>query len=351
MRRTALTLLLLAVALLWVMPASAARNSVSHSSYTAVAEGKRANHKKKTPTPVPHKHKKKKPTKHKATPVPTAKPKRKATPKPTRTAAPVVAMTATPTSTATPVPTPTLTPTPEPLTATMALKSNVPMGYSAAFFVCGLPAGVSATFTPNPAASLADQTSPNYSSAQTTVTVSVPYTVAPNTYGLSFYAYYKDAHGAILRAVPDGTVLPQFATLAVQTGSATLAPAPAVPPDGGQGCSAVPAGYQPQPLPTVGPSDYALTSWVSDAHPKTGETVTVYAQLMFQGQPVHGATVVFAWYSYGVTRSPCVVVTDGTGTASCSTVNSTPLAGVPVTIEATVYYNAFTFNSWTSYTM
>jgi hypothetical protein len=321
-----------------------------------VREGKHAGVKrKKTPTPVPHKHKtkKKKPTKKKPRPKPTARPKRSPTPKPrpTKTPLPVIVHSPTPTSTATAVPTATLTPIPAPQTATLALETQAAVGYSAGFYVCGLPAGVTATFQPNPVSSAQDDNSPSYGSAQTTVTVSVPYTVAPNTYGLTFYAFYRDSAGVVHRAVPDGTISPQFALLTVSAAHASLQPAAGVPPDSGLNCSGIPQGYEPAPLPTTGPSDYALTTWVSDAHPALGETVTVYARLTYFGQPVSNASVNFAWYSYAVTRAPCYVVTDGTGTASCSMVNSYPLAGLPVTIEATVYYNNFTFNSWTTYTM
>lgn len=356
MRRIALALILLAVALAWVIPASAARSSASAPSYSAVRGAKHAAVKKKrTPTPVPHrhKHKKKKPTKKKPMPKPTARHKRTPTPRPkaTKTPLPVILPSRTPTSTATLVPTATLTPTPVPQTASLALKSQAAVGYSAGFYVCGLPAGVTATFQPNPADSAHDETSPSYGSAQTTVTVSVPYTVAPTTYGLTFYAFYRDSAGVVHRAVPDGTVSPQFAVLTVAPDHASLQAAAGVPPDSGLNCSGIPRGYEPAPLPTTGPSDYSLTTWVSDAHPVLGETETVYARLTYLGQPVAYASVNFAWYSYGITRSPCYVLTDKTGTASCSAVNSTPLAGVPVTIEASVYYNGFTFNGWTSYTM
>jgi hypothetical protein len=340
MRRPALALLSLALVLGWLVPATAVRGAGSSPLFTAASAGK------KSPTPVKkHKHKKHKPAKHKATP----RPRKPPTPRPKRTKTPVPAVvnTAVPTPTATLVPTPSATPTP--LTATMPLQADIPAGYSAGFYVCGLPSGATASFAPNPATARGDASSPTNASAQTTVTVSIPNVPDSRSYGLTFYAYVQSASHA--GGLLGGYVTPKFADLTVAPGSASLQPADAVPADNGQGCSATPLGYQPTPLPTLGPSDFKLTTWVSDAHPTTGETVTVYAQLTQSGRPVGGAAVNFAWYSYAVTRAPCNVVTDATGTASCSVVNSHPLAGVPVSIEATAYYNSFVFTSWTSYTM
>jgi hypothetical protein len=235
--------------------------------------------------------------------------------------------------------------------ASLALRSDIPVGYSAGYFVCGLPSGATATFSPNPVQSEQDDTSTTYGSARTTVTLSVPYTVAANTYGLTFYASYQNAEGKVVQGLPGGAVAPRFAVLTVQPGHASIQAADAVPAANGQGCSPIPPGYQPIPQPTPGAGNYSVTSWVSNAHPARGETVTAYARLTLNGQPVFGAATNFLWYSYGVTRAPCHVVTDGTGTASCSTVNSTPLAGVPVTIEVTMLHNGFTFDTWTSYTM
>lgn len=357
MRKAFIVLLLATVILAWLVPATAARGAGAGRSYSAVPEVKKhtTHKKKKTPTPVPH-HKKKKHKKHrtaKPTPRPTARPHKTASPKPTstNTPLPVVVNTATPTATATLVPTPTLTPTPVPLTATMALQSDVPSGYSAGFYVCGLPSGATATFAPNPSVSQSDNSSSTFASSKTVVTVSVPFTVTSNTYGLTFYAYYHNAAGTTVRFPPGGNLTPQFAVLTVQPGMVSLQSSPAVPADSGQGCSGVPFGYLPTPQPTTGPSNYTLTTWVSDAHPSTGETVTVYGQLTQAGRPVGGAVMNFVWYSYGVTRTPCHQVTDSTGTATCSIVNAYPLAGVPVTIEVSAIYNGLTFDSWTSYTM
>lgn len=353
MRRIAVCSFLVLLALAWLAPAVTASGASGRGSYKPVAESKKhtGNHKKAPAPPAHHKTKKHK-SKHPA-PRPTSKPRRTATPKPRSTATPPSAPvnTPVPTATATTVPTPTQTPTPVPLTATLGLKSAVPQGYSAGFYVCGLPSGATASFAPNPSTSKADNSSSTYGSAQTVATISVPYTVSSNSYGLTFYAYYRDGRGAVVRAPPGGNVTPQFAVLTVQRGSVSLLAADAVPADGGQGCSAPPTGYQPTPQPTLGETDYTLTTWVSDAHPVTGETITVYAQLTQAGRAISGATVNFSWYSYGVTRAPCSRTTDGTGTASCSLVNSYPLSGVPVTIEATVLYDGLTFNGWTSYTM
>ncbi len=356
MRRTAVVMLLAAVIVAWLAPVTAARGAGSNRSHWRISETKKHGaHGKKTPTPVPH-HKTRKHKKHKArkpTPRPTARPHKTATPRPraTNTALPAPVITATPTATATLIPTPTLTPTPVPLTASLALQSDVSSGYTAAFFVCGLPPGATATFSPNPATSRSDMTSPTYASVQTVATVSVPFTVTPNSYGLTFYAYYRDGRGMIPATPPGGVITPRYAVLTVQHTAVSLQPAAAVPADSGQGCSSIPAGYQPSPEPTPGTADYSLTTWVSDSHPAPGETVTAYGQLTFHGQPVFGAAMNFDWYSYGVTRAPCYVVTDPTGTASCSVVNSYPLAGVPVTIQVTALYNNLTFNGWTSYTM
>jgi hypothetical protein len=183
------------------------------------------------------------------------------------------------------------------------------------------------------------------------VTISVPYTVQANSYGLTFYAFYKDGNGTSVRVPPGGSVSPKFAVLTVQPGGVSLRSADAVPADNGAGCSGIPPGYQPAPQPTLGPSDYKITSWVSDTHPSAGETVTVYGRLTQGDRPIGGAVMNFVWYSYGVTRAPCHQVTDATGTASCSIVNNYPLAGVPVSIEVTALYNGFSLDSWTSYTM
>lgn len=217
--------------------------------------------------------------------------------------------------------------------------------------MCGLPSGVSAVFLPNPVAA---DTSDGISSAatgQSEVTLSVPYTVARSSYGLAFYASYKNVGGVTVGGIPGGGVDPQFAVLNVQANSVSLQPAAAIPADAGQGCSPIPAGYQPPLQPTPSPSSYALNTWVSDPHPAAGETVSVYAQLSLDGRPIGGAPITFTWYSFGVTRAPCYAVTDSSGTASCSVVNSYPLPGVPVSIQVSTNYNGYFLSSWTSYTM
>lgn len=354
MRKFLVALVSIAIVLGAVMPAVGAGQYVPGRVFASSDLSKKKpphkKHAKKTPTPARKgKPKKHKPKKHKPTPRPTAKPRRTSTPRPAPTHTPVP----TPTFTLTPTitPTPTMTPTPTPLSATLALQSQIPVGYSAGFIVCGLPQGASATFAPNPSVSTDDASSPTHGSARSAVTVSVPYTVTRNQYALTFHAYYQNPDGVMMPSLPGGNITPAFAVMTVGTGSVSLAPADAVPADNGQNCSPAPLGFQPTPVPTPATSDYAITSWVSNPHPAAGETVTVYAKLTFHGQPVLAVPTEFTWYSFAVTRDPCQVATGADGTASCSLVNAYPLSGLPVTIEVTMVYGGYVFTSWTSYTM
>lgn len=292
--------------------------------------------KKPTPTPTPRKKTKKK----------TPTPVRRATPRPTATRTP----TATPTYTPSATPTITLTPTPVPKTARLPLHSDVPQQYVVAFVVCGLPPGVTASFDPNPVVSQPSPTAPGGGSAQTVMTVSSDWTATPNDYGLEIFALYQNPQGVSAPTPPGGAIQPRAAILHLTDTSASLTAADAVPATNYQGCSPVPASFQPAPVPTSDPGSVKVTSTISDSHPAANESLTATGQITANGQPVYNVPVHFAFY--GPRGIPgCDRTTDAYGKASCSWVNSQPLPGYQVLVQITFSYQGRVYTTDTSYVM
>lgn len=295
-------------------------------------KGKKGKKGQKAQCPKPRKHpkatkhpkgKKKKATKHPAT--------RTATPSPTPTS------TATPTATLTPTATmtPTVTSTPSPWVATLSVQTGIPPGYRAGFFVCGLPAGVTATFDPNPAAA-------GGLSAQTTLSISVPYGTPPGPYDLAIHAYAEDLHG---NPTNGAALQPPGAELTVAaSGSASLAPLATAPAIGLQGCSQPPAGFAPAPTATPNPNDVQVVAWVSNAHPSAGQQETVYGSIQLNGQGVAAVPMTTHWY-YPNNILTCGGVTGSTGIASCSLVEQQTIPDQTVVIQVTFTFDGRQYNT------
>lgn len=153
----------------------------------------------------------------------------------------------TPTLTATPTntPTPTPTPVPTPSVGELAMSVDMARGYSAAFTVCGLPNGVTASFLPNPAYPAFNSASVPGGRASTTLDLVAPYTVPPGSYLLAVHPYFEDVSGNLVQEPPYGyTMNPQSVLLTIgDSGGATLAPSDEIAAVGTTHCSPLPDGY------------------------------------------------------------------------------------------------------------
>ena len=291
--------------------------------------------------------KKKKPTKK-----PTKTPVKKA-PKKTPTRVPTATDTPTPTPTLTPTATATVTPTATPAASvsTLSVRDDLQYGYQAALFICGLPPGVTATFSPNPAAAITDPTSPLLAAAHSTLSVSTPTGTPSGAYSLALHAYYADHTGQYVQAPPGGaSIQPTAVTLTVDaSGQTTLTPLAAQPAVGLQNCSAVPPGFGPPPTPTPNPAGVAVIGWVSDPHPAAGELETVYGNIKVSGQPVSQVIIHTHWYFPNGIRS-CDAMSGNDGTGSCSLLLGQMLPGQTVQIQLVFNYNNQQYFTYTSFT-
>lgn len=262
--------------------------------------------------------------------------------------------TATPTNTPTPTdtPTPTATPIPTPGIAELQIALDMARGYTAAFTVCGLPQGVTAEFTDNPAYPVFDDTSPQGGVAKTTLTVIAPYTVTAGSYLLAVHPYFQDHAGNAVMDPPNGYALQlQSVLLTIDgSGNVTLAPSTDIAAVGNTGCSSLPPGFTASPTATPGAS-VAVSSAVSNPHPAAGAVETINGTLTVNGQPVSGVLMRSNWYLPNGAVASCDAQTDATGTASCSLTNDNPTPGFTVQIEVTFEYDGQPYTTYSSYTM
>jgi hypothetical protein len=285
------------ILLLLFVPGIAASSGIFRATTTHAASPSAKHCTKKTKIVKGHRVTTKKCTKTAAkTPKP-ATPTR--TPTNTPTATPTATPTQTATATATPTSTPTATPTPHPPSfATFPVQVQMAQGYSADFVVCGLPKGASASFTPNPAMSVQNFTSPLRAAASSQLAISVPFGTDPNTYALNISTYYKTSSGNPV-SLPSGGVFVSPGALVLQVaadGGLSLSIPNGAPIASSTNCSASDSTFRPSATPTPAPSDVAVTVSISNKFPPLNGFVTVTGKLTVRGQPQYGALMAAKWY-------------------------------------------------------
>ncbi|HEX8917447.1 MAG TPA: hypothetical protein VF898_03010 [Chloroflexota bacterium] len=260
-------------------------------------------------------------------------------PVPTRTPKPTAIATPTATQTATPVATATNA-TPLQLQASYHLIAAMAQGYKAAFFVCGLPPGFTASVSSNPSVSGPSPESPIGSGADSTVTFVVAGDTWPGTYVMNVNAYLEAPDGTPISLPPGGVqLLPRAIAVTVKSGGRlSIAPSSVDPNIGLENCSAIPPGFGPPPTATPVTGPVSVYAWVSDPHPVSGERETFYGALLAGGQAVQGVPVhVQVYLPYGI--QDCDSTTDATGTASCQLLLGNLLGGQTISIAVTFTYN------------
>jgi hypothetical protein len=286
----------------------------------------------------------------KKTPKACAKPKKKKTTHHANpTTVPATRRTSTPTVTPSPTATDTSMPAPTASINTIGVRAVVNSLYQAAFFACGLPAGVSASFGPNPATSSSDKTLPTHASAPSTLSVSTAAQTQPGTYLIALYAYFKNAKGVPVLTVPaGGWVEPRTVLLTVDGSHATtITPSTAYPADLSV-CSTPPAGFQPTPPATPSPADFQVQARLSDTTPHAGENVTIYGTLTASGQGIYNTPMDARWFlPNGI--EDCYGITDAGGTASCTVTNSATIKGYQVEVEVIFQYAGHTYTDYATY--
>jgi hypothetical protein len=237
------------------------------------------------------------------------------------------------------------------LDVSLPVRADIPVGYRAGFFVCGLPTGVTAIFSPNPAPSTSDFTVATNAASHSTLDLSVPRALAAGAYPLTVFAYFEGPDGAQVAAPPGGGAIePRAATLTVDaSGNATLQATSSQPAAGFESCSPIPDGFAPQPTSTPAPNSVRVYAWVSDPHPASGESETVTGAIQVGGQPVPGVLIHTRWYQYyGIDR--CDAVTGSNGEGTCSIIIERTLPSYTVRIDLTFEYNGQEYTTFTSFT-
>lgn len=316
--------------------------------YKRVCKPKKRGRPTPTRTPTPrHKHKRK-PT---ATSRPA--PTRTRTPVPTATVTATPTPTLTPTATATPTVTPTTAPTATATSSLAGLRIRVlaPANDRVAFYVCGLPAGAEAIFSPQPGIAQPESAiRGSLAYAQTTLITSIPRSVPPSTYFLPVRAYLEDASGNSQPVVPGaGDFSPQTAVLTVAADGTTTLIGSGETAFATTSCSTVPAGFGPRPTPTPGPTSYAASASISDPTPRNGEFETVTGRLTQSGVPLAGVPMHTQWYTYaGILH--CDALTDLTGSARCTELVRGSIPTYTTIVTVTFEYNGRQYTAYTTYT-
>jgi hypothetical protein len=319
----------------------------------------------KKPTP------KKKPTatKHRtATPrkAPTVRPTKKPTPKPTkkptRTPTPTDTPTFTPTPTDTPTvtftptatftPTPTLTPTPLPLTASIPVTVNVAPGYGVGLFLCGLPVGATASFSPNPGVGKPDYSTTSGGSFTSTLTVVAPYTTLPNTYALVLHEYSQTSTGTNIAVPPGGlSMSPPTVLFTVSgPGSAALTGSDQTAAVGTQGCTTPPAGFGPVATATPIPQGIQPRATMSSDTAHAGDNETVTASLSVNGKLAANVQVHTTW-SFPFSTQTCNALTDASGFANCAVHIAQSSPGYVVQVRVDLTISGQTYTTFTHFTL
>jgi hypothetical protein len=334
---------------LLLLPGVAAAPVLAHStSHTSTASQLA---KKKCPKGKKYSTKKKKCVK-----VAVKKPTPTRTPTPTSTSTPTATATPTQTSTPTVTPTVTLTPTPLPATASLPITAYLSSNYKVGLYVCGLPAGSTATFSPNPGVSRDDQTSPAGGSVTMQLTVTTPYGTISNIYPLALHAFYQDPSGNNILIPPSGISLStKTVLLAVQpSGSTSLTASDVTVALGNQGCSLPPTGFGPPapPTPTATPIPLGIypTASVSKDHPSQGDIETVYGKLYVNGVPQLYLPMHTTW-SFPFGTQTCDALTGGDGTGSCSFQMNQNFPGYVVQIKVELTYQGQVYIAYTHFTL
>lgn len=258
-----------------------------------------------------------------------------------------------PTSTSTRTPVPSASPTATdipPSEVSVHVRAIAQTWDQAAFYACGMPNGVTASFNPRSATAQPDNTSPSYASAASTLTLSTSHSVEPNSYPIALYARFKDSQGTPVPQLPvGGYVEPRAVLLTVNPDGSTRISATTTIPITGS-CSSAPDDFLPAPTATPAASEIHVQAWVSDTHPVAGENVIVHGSLTVRGQPAFQVLMTANWFlPHGV--SSCYGYSQADGVASCSLDNANPIPGYPVQIEVNFMYNGSIFSALTSYTM
>jgi hypothetical protein len=310
---------------------------------------------KPTPTRTPTKKVKKKPTPTR-TPKPRQAPTIAPTPTdtftPTPTNTPTSTPTPTPTPTNTPTPTATPTPTPLPLSATFQLAVDVAPGYRVGLFLCGLPTGGSATFTPNPGAGSPDSFAVAGGSFTTQLTVQAPYTTFENTYAMALHYYAQDPTGASIANPPGGvSLLPPTVLLDVGVGGKTTLSGSDVPVAvGATNCSPVPSGFGPAPTATPVLTGINPSATISEDHPSFGDNVTVDASLSENGKLVPNVQVHTTWlFPFG--PQVCNALSDSSGHALCSVQVNQSSPGYVVQVRVDMTFAGVVYTTYTHFTL
>jgi hypothetical protein len=226
--------------------------------------------------------------------------------------------------------------------------AEAPVGYQAGFFVCGLPADVTASFFPNPALARSNANGVGISGAFSVMTVSTPAGVFAGTYPLVVHADFEDSGGVPQPSA--GAIFPVTVLLKVDaSGQTTLAPSDVPTGVGFSGCSAPPAGFGAVPTATAGTTFVAVSAFVSDPHPQLNEAETVYGQVLVNGQPQSGVPFHAIWFLPEGQRT-CDGITTSSGTGGCAVtiIQSTP--GFGVVIQLTFQFNGQQYLTYASFT-
>lgn len=289
-----------------------------------------------------------------ATRRPTSTPTRTSTPTATPTATFTPTFTPTPTSTftATPTFTPTVTPTPLPVVANTTISIGMAYQYLAGLYVCGLPSGVTAVFSPNPAQAGDDSSSSFGGLAQAQLSVFVPHGTLSDVYPLVVHAYYQDPQGRTVLAPPTGVqIAPRNLTLTVNPdGTVTLTPLSVDVAVGNQGCSAPPAGFGLPLTATPVPQGYQVVASVSSDRPAMWQQENVTGTFTLNGVPIANVPMHTIWYMPFATRT-CDALTSAAGQASCAVTIDQSAPGYVVQVRVEMTYNGVTYVGYAHFTL
>jgi hypothetical protein len=271
------------------------------------------------------------------------------TPTSTPTVTPSPTATFTSTSTSTPTPTATLRP---PSVVTVPVQAQMAQGDSAYFVVCGLPRGASASFTPDPAASVENAASPLRAAATSQLAISVPFGTDPSSYALNVSTYFKNSSGTPVSLPTGGAyVSPSALVLLVGSdGGASLSIPSGSPLASSSNCSPMDNSFKPAPTPTPSASDVVVGASMSNQFPALNDFVKVTGKLTVRGQAQYGALMTAKWY-FPFSVGTCTGVTDGTGQASCGFSNTHVLPNYPVQVQVSFNVNGTTYYGYTVYYM
>jgi hypothetical protein len=230
--------------------------------------------------------------------------------------------------------------------------AGTPAYYSVAFYVCGLPAGVSASFSPPIAPSTPDVTPVSNYSARSTLSLSTPWTVHPGQYTLAIRGAYLNAQHQPTGTGPSGNLItPQTVLMTVQEdGSVSLVSSPIPVATEGMSCTSLPAEASVTATATPSATDVQIAGSISNANPAAGEPVTVTGTIKVRGMPVDAVTMETKWY-LPTGMATCFAQTDRNGTAICSMSNDHPLTGWIVQVQLLFFYNGGTYITYVAYTM